>query len=82
MLLTLINLAEQRANDENKVPTRVVYVEKRDTDRSTLHSFDGPFQLVHAEVVNFKFLGKSAKTPTYALLALFCVRTKYKRAQG
>ena len=70
MLLRLINLAEQKINDENKVPTRIDYVKKREIDRSTLYSFDGPFQLIHADLGNLEFLGKSATTPKYALLAV------------
>ena len=57
MLLRLRNLAEQQTNDENKVPTKVDYVEKREIDRSTLYSFDNPFQLVHADIGNLEFLG-------------------------
>ena len=70
MLLKLIGLVEQSIDDEEKIPTRVGYVEKREIDRSTLYSFDGPFQLIHANVGNLEFLGKSAKTPRYVLLAV------------
>ena len=70
MLLKLIGLVEQNIDDEEKIPTRVGYVEKREIDRSTLYSFDGPFQLIHADVGNLEFLGKGAKTPRYVLLAV------------
>ena len=70
MLLRLINLAEQKINDGNKVPTWVDYVEKREIDRSTLYRFEGPFQLIHANVGKLMFLGKSAATPQYPLLAV------------
>ena len=43
-------------------------VEKREIHGSTLYSFKGPFQLVHADIANLEFLGKSAATPKYALL--------------
>ena len=69
-MLRLINLAEQKISDENKVPERVYYVEKKEIDRSSLCSFDGPFQLVHANIGNLEFLGKSAVNPKYALLAV------------
>ena len=36
--------------------------------RSTLYSFDGPFQLVHADDENLKLLGSSVTTPRYVLL--------------
>ena len=48
---------------EDKAPTRVDYVEKRETDRSTLYSFHGPFQLLHADLGNLEFLGKNATFP-------------------
>ena len=54
--------------DDNKVPTRADYVEKREIDRSTLYSFDGPFQLLHADVGNLEFLGKNATFPQYVLV--------------
>ena len=58
-MLKLINPAENDINQINKtkqIPTRTDYVEKREIDRSTLYSFDGPFQLVHADVANLDFL--------------------------
>ena len=51
------------------IPTKTLFVEKRgDIDRSTLYSFDGPFQLLHADVANLEFLGKSRVDPKYCLL--------------
>ena len=47
LLLELIYLVDNKLEDEEKVPIRVDYVEKREEiERSTLHSFDGPFQLI------------------------------------
>ena len=46
--------------DHDKAPTRTNYVEKKEFDRSILYSFDGPFQLLHADVGNLRFLGKNA----------------------
>ena len=44
-LLKLINLADNKIfSDDDKVPIRPDYVEKREIDRSILYSFDGPFQ--------------------------------------
>ena len=43
------------------------YIEKRETDRSTLYSFDGPFQLFHADVGDLEFLGKNTTFPSTAL---------------
>ena len=52
-LLKLVLLASNTdLQDDDKIPTRADFVEKREIDRSTLYSFDSPFQLVHAEVGN------------------------------
>ena len=53
-LLKLIDLLENNVKkiNDDKVPIRVDYVEKREIDRSTLYIFDGPFQLLHADVAN------------------------------
>ena len=67
-MLKLILLADDLLEDENKVPTKADFVEKREIDRSTLYSFDGPFQLIYADVGNLEYLGSSAATPRYVLL--------------
>ena len=41
---------------------------KDDIDSSTLYSFNGPFQLLHADVGNLEFFEKSATDPKYCLL--------------
>ena len=41
---------------------------KDDIDSSSLYSFDGPFQLLHADVGNLEFIGKSATDPKYCIL--------------
>ena len=53
----------KRTSRTDFCPTRTDFVEKREKDRSTLYSFDGPFQLVHADVGNFELLGKNATIP-------------------
>ena len=73
LLLKLINLIENDIDEiskTNQIPTRTDYVEKRDIDRSILYSFDGPFQLVHADVADLQFLGKSATVPRNVLLVV------------
>ena len=57
-------------NEKSSVPVKTMFVEKKDDDidRSTLYSFDGPFQLLHVDVGNLEFLGKSATDPKYCLL--------------
>ena len=47
---------------------RTDYIEKREIDHSALYSFDGPFQLFHADVGNLEFLGKSATFPQCVLI--------------
>ena len=56
--------------NEDKTPTRVDFVEKREMDRSTLYSSDGPFQFVHADVGNLELLGKNATIQRYVLLVV------------
>ena len=65
----LVNLADNKSflNDD-KSAIRADYVEKREIDRSTLYSFDGPFQLLHADVGNLEFLEKNATFPQYVLV--------------
>ena len=69
-LLKLIDLREKKKKkiNDDKVPIMLDYVEKREIDRSTVYSFDFPFQLLHADVGNLEFLGKLASVPNYALL--------------
>ena len=49
---------------------------KYDIDRSTLYSLDGPFQLLHADVGNLEFLGKSATNLKYCLLFVDLFKSK------
>ena len=65
----IVNLLENKTLIFEPVNvTRTDYVEKREIDRSTLYSFDAPFQLVHADVGNLEFLGKNATFPQYVLV--------------
>ena len=68
--LKLIYLADNKLDDEEKVPTRVDYVLKKETDRWTLYSFDGPLQLINADVGNLEFLEKNETIPRYVLQAV------------
>ena len=54
--------------DADKAPIRADYVEKREIDRSIVYSFDGPIQLLHADIGNLEFLGKNATFPQYVLV--------------
>ena len=56
---------------------KTTFVEKKDDiDRSTLYSFDGPFQLLHADVGNLEILGKSTTNPKYCSLFVDLFRSK------
>ena len=56
-------------NDVYSVPIKVEYVQKSDDiDRSTLYSIHAPFDLLHTDVGDLRFLGKSAADPKYCLL--------------
>ena len=69
-LLKLILLADNKDFLEDKTPARADYVEKTEPDRSTLHSFDGPFELLYADMGNLEFLGKNATILQYTLIVV------------
>ena len=51
------------------IPIKAEYVQKsNDIDRSTLFSVQAPFDFLHADIGNLRFLGKSAADPKYCLL--------------
>ena len=77
LLLKIIYLVDNKLEHEEKVPTRVDYVEKRERDRSTLYDFDGPFQVIYADIENLEFCGKTAATPRYVLWLLILIPRKY-----
>ena len=52
-----------------KPPLTMQFIEKRsDVDHSTLDSFDGPFQLLQADIAYISFLAKSAVDPKFCLI--------------
>ena len=60
-----VNLEEK----EDIVPVFMPFVEnQRNIDRSTLYSFNGHFQLLHADIADIRFFSKSAVDPHYCLL--------------
>ena len=62
-----INLEEK----EDIVPVFTPFVEnQRNIDRSTLYSFNGPFQLLHADIADIHFFFKISCRPT--LLSFVC----------
>ena len=68
-MFKLVNFNDNKSIfDKNKAPTRANFVEKGENDRSTLYSFDGPFQFLHAGVGNLEFLDKNTTFPQYVLV--------------
>ena len=69
------NLLIDKKTDFNKkddgrysIPIKVEYVQKSDDiDRSTLYSIQAPFDLLHADIGDLRFLGKSSADPKYCL---------------
>ena len=69
MFYKLANLIDSKnIFNEDKSPNWADFVEKCEIDHSTLYSFDGPFQLLHADVGNLEFLRKHATFPQYVLV--------------
>ena len=53
----------------NNPPLVTPFVNKRSNiDHSTLYSISKPFELLHADIVDLRFLAKSAVDPKYCLL--------------
>ena len=44
--------------------------QKSNVDRSTLYSFQAPFELFHADIADIRFLAKSAVDPHYCLVLI------------
>ena len=64
------NISEkEKFQAEPIIPSHIPFVEKKsEIDRSTLYSFGGPFELLHADIVDIRFFAKSAADPLYCLL--------------
>ena len=63
---------EEIYSDENNQPnlplTTPFVQKKRGIDHSTLYSFKGPLELLHADIADLKFLAKPVFGPKYCLL--------------
>ena len=53
LIFSAENLKEINKKDKQSIPIRLDFVEKRDIDRSTFYSIDGPFQLIQADIADF-----------------------------
>ena len=64
-------------DEKRSTPIKTMFVEEKDDiDRSTLYSFEGPFQLLHTDMSNLEFLGKLATDPKYYLFFLDILTSK------
>ena len=70
LILALENFDDLNRKESKTLPIRLDYVEKREIGRSTLYSVDGPFQFVHADIADLRFLGKSATHPKYCCVTV------------
>ena len=63
------NIKNVNLDKKEEILIFVPFIEnKKDIDNSTLHSFNGPFQLLHADIADIRFFSKSAIDPHYCLL--------------
>ena len=61
-------LEDKNFQRNNNLPLVTPFVNKRsNVDRSTLYSISKPFELLHADITNLRFLAKSAVDPKYCL---------------
>ena len=63
--------------ESDQIPLTTPFLEqKKDVDRSTLFSIQGPFELCHADIADLRFLAKSAVDLKYALLIVYLFTSK------
>ena len=81
IFLRLYNAIENVNLDEKEeIPIFVPFIEnKKDIDNSTLYSFNGPFQLLHADVANIRFFQNQQPTLIIAFYLLICLLKKFTR---
>ena len=62
-------LEDKNFYQNNNLPLVTPFVNKRSNiDHSTLYSISKPFELLHADIADIRFLAKSAVDPKYCLL--------------
>ena len=60
---------EKETSLTERLPITTPFVpQRKDVDRSTLYSFQGPFEALQADIADIQFLAKSAVDPKYCLL--------------
>ena len=66
-----------KQKDGYSIPIKAEFIEKSDDiDRSTLFSKQASFDLLHADIGDLHFLGKSAADPKYCLLLVDLLTSK------
>ena len=70
VLVNLYNqLEDKNFYQKNNLPPVTLFVnEKSNVDHSTLYSIGKPFELLHGDITDTRFLAKSAVDPKYCLL--------------
>ena len=70
IFVNLYNQLEDRNfYQNNNLPLVMPFVNKRSNiDHSTLYSFSKPFELLHADAADIRFLAKSSVDPKYCLV--------------
>ena len=62
-------LEDKNFYQNNNLPLVTPFINKRSNiDHSTLYSIGKPFELLHADIADLRFLAKSAVDPKYCLL--------------
>ena len=75
----MILVADFNKKDDGRysIPVKAEYVQKSDDiDRSNLCRVQAPFHLLHTDVGDLPFLGKSAADPKYCLLLVDLLTSK------
>ena len=69
VFVNLYELADKNFYQNNNLPFVTPFVNERSNiDHLTLYSIGKPFELLHADIADLKFLAKSAVDPKYRLL--------------
>ena len=64
------NLCINKNNGFNLLLYTPFVEQRKNIDRSTLYSFEGPFEFLHADIANIRFLAKPAVDPK--ILPILC----------
>ena len=68
MSKSILNKVNKSVYKKGKVFVTPFFTQKNDVDHSTFYSISKPFDLVHGDIADSRFLAKSAVDPKYCLL--------------